>query len=133
MVVARKFIKSPVPSCLISKAVPVADALSSSIATREAIEKGVSQDKIVRVLPDGTKVSEFDEVVAKRYAAGFDETGLIALDKEASRYAKEVTFTKELDGILGYIQRITNEVPIIKQILPFVKTPANLAIEAVSS
>ena len=103
----------------------------SSIATREAIEKGVSQDKIVRVLPDGTIVSEFDEVVAKRYAAGFDETGLIALDKEASRYAKEVTFTKELDGILGYIQRITNEVPIIKQILPFVKTPANLAIQAV--
>ena len=53
------------------------------------------------------------------------------LDKEASRYAKEVTFTKDLDGILGYIQNMVNEVPILKQIMPFVKTPANLAIQAV--
>ena len=103
----------------------------SSISTREAIEKGASQDKIVMQLKDGTKISEFDEMVAKRFRAGFDESGVIALDKEASRFAKEVTFTKELDGVLGYIQRITNEVPIIKQILPFVKTPANLAIQAI--
>ena len=82
-------------------------------------------------LKDGTKISEFDALVAKRFKAGFDETGVIAVDKEASRFAKEVTFTKELDGVLGYIQRITNEVPIIKQILPFVKTPANLAIQAI--
>ncbi len=103
----------------------------SSISTREAIEAGASQDKIVMKLKDGTKISEFDEMVAKRFRAGFDESGVIAMDKEASRFAKEVTFTKELDGVLGYIQRITNEVPIIKQILPFVKTPANLAIQAI--
>ena len=102
----------------------------SSIATREAIEAGASKDKIVMKLKDGTEISEFDEMVARRFKAGFDETGVIAVDKEASRFAKEVTFTKELDGVLGYIQRITNEVPVIKQILPFVKTPANLAIQA---
>ena len=82
----------------------------ASIATREAIDKGARQDKIVMQLPDGTKVSEFDEMVAKRFKAGFDETGVIAVDKEASRYAKEVTFTKELDGVLGYIQNMVNEV-----------------------
>ena len=103
----------------------------SSIATREAIDAGASRNKIVMKLKDGTEISEFDEMVAKRFKAGFDETGVIAVDKEASRFAKEVTFTKELDGVLGYIQRITNEVPIIKQILPFVKTPANLAIQAI--
>ena len=103
----------------------------SSIATREAIEAGASQNKTVMMLADGTKVSEFDELVAKRFASGFDETGVIAVDKEASRYAKEVTFTKELDGALGYLQRIVNDVPILKQILPFVKTPANLAIQAI--
>ena len=42
-----------------------------------------------------------------------------------------MTFTKELDGVLGYIQNMVNEVPILKQILPFVKTPANLAIQAI--
>ena len=103
----------------------------STISTREAIESGASNTKIVMTLKDGTKISEFDALVAKRFKAGFDETGVIAVDKEASRFAKEVTFTKELDGVLGYIQRITNEVPIIKQILPFVKTPANLAIQAI--
>ena len=103
----------------------------SSIATREAIDAGASQKKIVMTLQDGTKVSEFDEMVAKRFKAGFDETGVIAVDKEASRFAKEVTFTKELDGVLSYIQRFTNELPIAKQILPFVKTPANLAIQAI--
>ena len=38
------------------------------------------QDKIklLLTLPDGTKVSEFDEMVAKRFKAGFDETGVIA-------------------------------------------------------
>ena len=36
------------------------------------------------------------------------------MDKEASRFAKEVTFTKELDGVLGHIQQMTNEVPILK-------------------
>ena len=102
----------------------------SSIATREAIDAGASRNKIVMKLKDGTEISEFDEMVAKRFKAGFDETGVIAVDKEASRFAKEVTFTKELDGVLGYIQRITNEVPVIKQVLPFVKTPANLAIQA---
>ena len=103
----------------------------SSIATREAIEKGASQDKIALKLRDGTEVSEFDLAVQKRFAAGFDETGVIAMDKEASRFAKEVTFTKELDGVLGHIQQMTNKMPILKQILPFVKTPANLAIQAI--
>ena len=70
-------------------------------------------------------------MVAKRFRAGFDESGVIAIDKEASRFAKEVTFTKELDGILGNIQQMVNEVPILKQILPFVKTPSNLALQAV--
>ena len=80
---------------------------------------------------DGKKVTEFDQAMASRIRQGFDETGLIAIDKEASRFAQEVTFTKDLDGILGYIQNMVNEVPILKQIMPFVKTPANLAMQAV--
>ena len=103
----------------------------SSMATREAINNNKSQEKIVLTLKDGTKISEFDEAVAKRFRAGFDDSGVIGIDKEASRFAKEVTFTKELDGTLAYIQRMVNEVPILKQILPFVKTPANLAIQAI--
>ena len=69
--------------------------------------------------------------VVDRFKAGFDETGLQGVDKEAKRYAKEVTFTKELDGVLGKFQEAVNEAPILKLIVPFIKTPANLAIQAI--
>ena len=70
-------------------------------------------------------------MVATRFRQGFDETGLIGIDKDAARYAQEVTFTKDLDGVLGKVQDATNEAPFLKQVLPFVKTPSNLAIQAI--
>ena len=103
-----------------------------TIAVREAnAHKGLSKTKVVGKLPNGTKVTEFDAFVADRFKAGFDETGLQGVDKEAKRYAKEVTFTKELDGVLGKFQEAVNEAPILKLIVPFIKTPANLAIQAI--
>lgn len=103
----------------------------TTIAVREARAKGLSTEKIVGNLPDGRGISEFEEYVSNRFRQGFDESGLIGVDAEAMRFAQEVTFTKDLDGILGKVQEITNEVPIAKQVLPFVKTPANLAIQAI--
>ena len=104
-----------------------------AIATREADQAGkkLSKTKIVGELPNGTKISEYDYAIAQRFKAGFDETGLVGVDKEAKRYAQEVTFTKDLSGFLGKIQEAVNEAPILKQILPFIKTPANLAIQAI--
>jgi len=101
------------------------------IAVREARAAKVSTTKVAATLPNGKTVTEFEVFVVNRFKQGFDETGLVAMDKEASRYAKEVTFTSELDGVLKYISEATNEVPILKQILPFVKTPANLATQAI--
>ena len=103
----------------------------TAIAVREAIDAGASRDKVVGKLPNGKEITEFDQMVANRVRQGFDETGLIAIDKEASRFAQEVTFTKDLDGVLGYIQNAVNEAPWLKQILPFVKTPSNLALQAI--
>ena len=104
-----------------------------AISVREANNqaKALSKTKIVGELPNGTKVSEWDYAVSQRYKAGFDETGLIGIDKEAKRYAQEVTFTKDLTGMLGKIQEAVNEAPILKQVLPFIKTPANLALQAI--
>ncbi len=103
-----------------------------TIAVREAnAHKGLSKTKIVGTLPNGKKVTEFEAFVSDRFKAGFDETGLQGVDKEAKRYAKEVTFTKELDGTLGKIQEAVQEAPILKLAVPFIKTPANLAIQAV--
>ena len=101
------------------------------LSVREALEAGASRTKVVGKLPNGKEITEFDQMVANRVRQGFDETGLIGIDKEAARYAQEVTFTKDLDGVLGNVQNMVNEAPILKQILPFVKTPSNLAIQAV--
>ena len=103
----------------------------SQVAVREAIAAGASRTKIVGKLPNGKEISEFDQMVANRFRQGFDETGLIGIDKDAARFAQEVTFTKDLEGVLGKIQEATNEAPFLKQIIPFVKTPSNLAIQAV--
>ena len=42
-----------------------------------------------------------------------------------------MTFTKELDGVLGHIQQNDKQDAYYKTNLPFVKTPANLAIQAI--
>ena len=99
-------------------------------AVREALDAGASRTKVVGKLPNGKEITEFEQMVANRVRQGFDETGLIGVDKEAARFAQEVTFTKDLDGVLGYIQNMVNSAPILKQILPFVKTPSNLALQA---
>jgi len=103
----------------------------SQLSIREAIAAGASRTKIVGKLPNGKEITEFDQMVANRFREGFDETGLIGIDKDAARYAQEVTFTKDLEGVLGKVQEAVNEAPFLKQVLPFVKTPSNLAIQAV--
>jgi len=103
----------------------------TQIAVREAQLANKSTGKVVGTLPDGRTYSEFDEFVANRFKQGFDETGLIGVDGEAKRFAGEVTFTKDLTGILRLAQELVNEAPIFKQVLPFVKTPANIALQAI--
>jgi hypothetical protein len=104
----------------------------TTIAVREAnAHKGLSKTKVVGKLPNGKKITEFEAYVADRFKQGFDETGLQGVDAEATRYAKEVTFTKELDGVLGKFQQAVNDAPVLKLAVPFIKTPANLAIQAV--
>jgi len=102
----------------------------TQIAYREALDGGFSRTKVVGKV-NGKNITEFDQAMANRIRQGFDETGLIAIDKEAARFAQEVTFTKDLDGLLGFVQNMVNEAPILKQILPFVKTPSNLALQAI--
>ena len=56
----------------------------------------------------------------------FDETGLIGINPDALRYAEETTFTQNLSGITKQVQDTVNKYPILKQVLPFVRTPINL-------
>ena len=56
----------------------------------------------------------------------FDEIGTMITNPDAMKYMEEATFTQNLHGISKNIQDLVNKYPIMKQVMPFVKTPLNL-------
>jgi hypothetical protein len=50
------------------------------------------------------------------------------IHREALDFAGEMTFTKELEGRLASMERITQH-PMAKMYVPFIRTPTNIAIE----
>ncbi len=94
----------------------------------EGIKLGKSKKKQF-VTADGRKYSELDAYVEQR----FDEAFLPNKEanpafKQALEYAQENTFTKALGkGTPGkVVQDAINTVPILRQIMPFVRTPVNI-------
>jgi hypothetical protein len=73
------------------------------------------------------KGEEFDRAVDEYMRKGFDETGLRGVNSEALKYTAENTFTDELTGITKKVSQAVEETPFLKQFLPFIKTPANIA------
>jgi hypothetical protein len=54
------------------------------------------------------------------------------IDEAAKGVSRTVTFTRELEtGVLSGMQRIAQN-PLIKMFVPFIKTPTNIALEAMS-
>ena len=97
------------------------------LAVKDAIEKNKSTTKIVGTnIKNRKPITEFDAHVVNFERAGFDETGLIGINPDALRYAEETTFTQNLSGITKQVQDTVNKYPILKQVLPFVRTPINL-------
>lgn len=102
------------------------------IAVKKALEDGASKTKqIATNIKDKRPITEFEEVVAKYFREGFDETGVIGINPDAMRYAQESTYTQELFGIFAKVQQMTNAHPYLKQVIPFVKTPINLMMSVV--
>ena len=49
------------------------------------------------------------------------------LYKEARQFANEATFEDLLNGTSGkFAQRLVNQNPILRQVIPFVRTPMNI-------
>ncbi len=97
----------------------------------DAVAKGLSKDKIVASdIASRRKISEFEEFVTRNFEEGFDEYGK-ATRKDILRKAEEGTYTNEVQGIFKRISDTTNQYPILKQILPFTRTPVNLMLNVV--
>lgn len=96
-----------------------------------AIRAGKSKDTIVATdIRTKRPITEFEQFYLEEFEKGFDEFGR-ATRKDLLRKAEEGTYTNEVTGIFKRISDTTNEYPILKQILPFTKTPVNLMLNVV--
>ena len=63
----------------------------------------------------------------KRFDEGFKDG--VGTNKEAMEWARTNTFTDELNpnSLAGLLQKFSINFPAMKQIIPFVRTPVNIA------
>ncbi len=97
----------------------------------QALKDGKSTTKIVGYELKGRKpITEFQQAVSDNFDAGFDKFGR-ARNDNALKMAEEGTYTNELTGLMKRLGDLTNEYPILKQIIPFTRTPMNLMLNVV--
>lgn len=93
-------------------------AYVTSTATREGMRKGL-------------KGQDLQDFVNNRFTNAFDPQTGQGIDERALRYVQEQTFTNDLEhGIARRIQQMVQEYPMLRQLFPFVRTPAQLLREA---
>lgn len=75
----------------------------------------------------GKPTSEYNEFVKEQFKLGFDEKFRFT-NIDAMEYARELTFTKELDprSFSGGVNQILKNNPGARQIVPFLRTPVNI-------
>ena len=96
-----------------------------------AMKDGKSQTKIVAYdIKTKKPITEFEQAVVDNFDAGFDKFGR-ARNLDVLKMAEEGTYTNELTGIMKRVADLTNEFPIMKQIIPFTRTPVNLMLNVV--
>jgi hypothetical protein len=97
----------------------------NSLAVREGNNM---YDNLIRsgIAPDDAS-RQSSELVASLLASPTAD-----IDEAAKSVSRTVTFTRELEtGVLSGMQRIAQN-PLIKIFVPFIKTPTNIALEAMS-
>ena len=95
------------------------------MAVAEGLRKGLSKKK-TNLTSNGNKYSDLDKFIEDKFDDAFNPDGS-AKNKIALDYAQENTFTKGLGPSMGKsVQSAVNQVPILRQIMPFVRTPVNI-------
>jgi hypothetical protein len=80
--------------------------------------------------PASSKQDFIAQFVSDQMEKAFDGTGK-ALDKASLQYAREATWTTPLEGKFGkWLQDGARKIPILKQVVPFVRTPTNIINDA---
>lgn len=86
----------------------------------------VYRDAYEQALNGGNSGRDAATIARKKVNSAFDENGA-PIHEEALEYAREATFTNDLEyGIGKNIQSLVNRAPLLRTVLPFVRTPTNL-------
>ncbi len=107
------------------------DEFFKGIAYRMELNALVTRESI-KTYNDAIKfgVSEQDAIAkAQKHYVELMTDVPDSINDAALSQAKTVTFTKELEGLMGDAARLTNN-PLLKLYFPFVRTPTNLALQA---
>ena len=90
----------------------------------------IFSDGYLEGLEMGQKGEALKKYALKKVDEAFDSNGM-AINKEALQYARQITFTEDLEiALFKNIQRLANQTPALQLFLPFVRTPSNLIIRA---
>ena len=90
----------------------------------------IFSDGYLEGLEMGQKGEALKKYALKKVDDAFDANGM-ATNKEALQYARQITFTEDLEiSLFKNIQRLANQTPALQLFLPFVRTPSNLIIRA---
>ena len=70
---------------------------------------------------------EFSDHTADYFSRSFDEVTEEGINATAMQFARENTFTQALEGgMSSHVNGMVNANPILRQIIPFIKTPVNI-------
>ena len=90
----------------------------------------IFSDGYLEGLEMGQKGEALKKYALKKVDDAFDSNGM-AINKDALQYARQITFTEDLEiALFKNIQRLANQTPALQLFLPFVRTPSNLIIRA---
>ena len=113
------------------------DEVFKQMSYRSALRAKL-ETKALSVIPGNTKADRVARAkwTEEKFKAGFGPDGK-GLDVGARQEAREATFTQELTDsqrggatkAVGEIQKLANKVPVLRQVLPFIRTPWNLVTD----
>ncbi len=103
----------------------MSDEWSKQINYRAKVYALALKDARLKGFKAGSK--EFSEHTADYFKKSFDEETGEGLNHIAMQYARENTFTQALEGGMSkHVQTMVAANPILRQIMPFIRTPVNI-------
>jgi len=112
---------------------------SARFAEFQSLARAAKDDYYDSLVKQGKYTQEQMDAMANQYYMNIVENPPADMIKQAVDFSKELTFTKDLEGKMKWIQDAINDTslmsagPLLKMFAPFIRTPTNLVTEALKN